>query len=91
MSEETTVEKSQVVLRHLATVPPAYHLIPKAEALQETPLQGEPLSSDVRTFCALIAYIMMRCLKERNPRVMELLSFPSKAEEAKEGGNCDAA
>ena len=87
MSEETTLEQSHVVLPHLATNSHAS----KVEASQERQLQGEPLSSDVRTFCTLIARIMMRCLKERNPLVMELLSLSAKAEEAETGETHDAA
>jgi hypothetical protein len=51
----------------------------------------ENLSSDVKAFCALFARIMMRCLREKNPRVRGLLSLPSRSEERKTGGTHDAA
>jgi hypothetical protein len=50
----------------------------------------EQLSTDVIAFCALLARIMMRCLKERNPQVLEFLSLSSQAEEGKTGGTHDA-
>ena len=53
--------------------------------------QQENLSSDVIAFCALFARIMMRCLRERNPRVIGLLSLPSRSEEREPGGTHDAA
>jgi hypothetical protein len=51
----------------------------------------EPLPSDVVAFCALLARIMVRCLKEKNPQVMELLSLPSQPEQEETGGTHDAA
>ena len=53
--------------------------------------QEEALPSDVVAFCALIARIMIRCLREKDPQVMELLSLSSQAEEPEIGGNDDAA
>ncbi len=43
---------------------------------QETE-QREELSSDIRVFCALLARIMYRCLKERDPRLLALLREPA--------------
>jgi len=51
----------------------------------------ENLSSDVKAFCALFARIMMRCLREKNPRVRGLLSPPSLSERRETGGTHDAA
>lgn len=62
-----------------------------AEELKETVQMQEPLSSDIVAFCALLARIMMRCLREKNPRVMGLLSHPSQSEELETGGTHDAA
>ena len=59
----------------------------KKEAIR----QQENLSSDVKAFCALFARIMMRCLREKNPRVRGLLSLPSQSERRKTGGTHDAA
>ena len=59
----------------------------KKEAIQ----QQEHLSSDVKAFCALFARIMMRCLREKNPRVRGLLSLPSPSERRETGGTHDAA
>ena len=53
--------------------------------------QQENLSSDVKAFCALFARIMMRCLREKNPRVRGLLSLPSPSERRETGGTHDAA
>ena len=44
--------------------------------LQDTE-QREELSSDIQVFCALIARIMYRCLKERDPRLLALLKEPT--------------
>lgn len=57
------------------------------EAMQ----QQENLPSDIVAFCVLIARIMVRCLKERDPQVMELLSLPFRTEEAETEGTHDAA
>ena len=57
------------------------------EAIQ----QQENQSSDVKAFCALFARIMMRCLREKNPRIMGWLSLPSQSKEVKTGGTHDAA
>ena len=58
---------------------------------QQEAKQPESLPSDVQAFCKLIARIMMRCLREKDPRVMEILSLSSKAEEAERGDTHDAA
>ena len=58
---------------------------------QEAVQQGETLSSEVVAFCALLARIMMRCLREKNPRVRGLLSLPSPSERRETGGTHDAA
>ncbi len=57
------------------------------EAIQ----QPENVSTDVIAFCALFARIMMRCLREKNPRVRGLLSLPSPSEKRETGGTHDAA
>lgn len=51
----------------------------------------EHLSSDVIAFCALVARIIMRCLREKNPRVMGWLSLPAQSQEGETGGTHDAA
>jgi len=51
----------------------------------------ERLSSDVIAFCALFARILMRCLREKNPRVMGWLALPSQSKKAETGGTHDAA
>jgi hypothetical protein len=53
--------------------------------------QQENLSSDVKAFCALFARIMMRCLREKNPRVIGWLSLPSQSKEFETEGTHDAA
>ena len=58
---------------------------------KETIQLEEPLSSEVLAFCALLARIMMRCLRERQPHVMEILSLPSQTENLETGGTHDAA
>jgi len=42
--------------------------------------QEEKLSSDVTAFCALIARILLRCLTEKDARMMKLLALPSKSQ-----------
>jgi hypothetical protein len=51
----------------------------------------ENLSSDIIAFCALFARIMMRCLREKNPRVIGLPSLSSQSAERETGGTHDAA
>jgi hypothetical protein len=53
--------------------------------------QKEIVSSDVQAFCELIARIMVRCLREKDPQAMMLLSFSSNTEKPDAGGNHDAA
>ncbi len=62
-----------------------------SEENKEAIQRQENLSSDVIAFCALFARIMMRCLRERNPRVRGLLSLPSPSERRETGGTHDAA
>ena len=53
----------------------------------QKPVGNEPLSDDVQAFCALIARIMVRCIKERDERVLTILSLqkkPAKQEKKKE-------
>ncbi len=46
---------------------------------KEAVQKQERLSSDVVALCALLARIMMRCLRERDPRLIVLLSLSSKS------------
>ena len=62
-----------------------------SEENKEAIQRQENLSSDVIAFCALFARIMMRCLREKNPRVRGLLSLPSRSEEQETRGTHDAA
>jgi hypothetical protein len=61
------------------------------DANQEAIQSQENVSSDISAFCVLIARIMMRCLRERDPHIMELLSLPFQTEEAETEGTHDAA
>lgn len=54
-------------------------------------LQQENLSSDVLAFCALVARILMRCLREKHPQIKGLFSQSSPSEEQETGGTHDAA
>ncbi len=58
---------------------------------RESIQRQENLSSDVIAFCALFARIMMRCLREKNPRLIGWLSLPSQSKELETGGTHDAA
>ena len=51
--------------------------------------QEEKLSSDIRAFCALIARIMLRCLKEKDARMMKLLALPDESQQPDLGGKTD--
>ena len=62
-----------------------------SDKLKEAIQQQENLSSEVKAFCALFARIMMRCLREKNPRVRGLLPLPSPSERRETGGTNDAA
>ena len=62
-----------------------------SDKLKEAIQQQENLSSEVKAFCALFARIMMRCLREKNPRVRGLLSLPSPSERRETGETHDAA
>jgi hypothetical protein len=41
----------------------------------------EPLSSEVHAFCALLAHIMMLCLREKNPQMTQYLRKSSQSKE----------
>jgi hypothetical protein len=58
---------------------------------KETIQQSETVSSDVVALCALLARIMMRCLREKNPTLMRLLSLPSQPGEMETRETHDAA
>ncbi len=62
-----------------------------SEENKEAIQRQENVPSDILAFCALFARIMMRCLREKNPRVIGLLSLPSQSEEREKGGTHDAA
>ena len=62
-----------------------------SEEYKEAIQQQENLSSDVIAFCALFARILMRCLREKNPRIMGWLSLPSESKDLETGGTHDAA
>jgi hypothetical protein len=57
------------------------------EAIQ----QQENVSSEVIAFCALVARIMLRCLREKNPCVTGWHSLPSQPKQLETGGTHDAA
>jgi len=58
---------------------------------KEAMLPQEHLSPDVRAFCALVARILMRCLREKNPCVMRWPALPSQLKDAEAGETHDAA
>ncbi len=62
-----------------------------ADEIKEAVQMQEPLPSDIVAFCALLARIMMRCLREKNPHAMGLLSLPSQTGQEETGGPHDAA
>ncbi len=46
--------------------------------------QEETLSSEVVALCRLLARIMMRCLREKDPSVMDMLSCTPPSEEGEQ-------
>ncbi len=62
------------------------------EPQQEHHRPEEQLSSDVVALCSLLARIMMRCLREKNPSMMKFLLSPpqTEQEERETGGTHDA-
>ena len=63
------------------------------EFQQEPHEPEERLSSDVVALCSLLARIMMRCLREKNPAMMRYLLSPSQSEQEEigTGGTDDGA
>ncbi len=45
------------------------------EQRSEVPGYGEPVTSDIKAFCEVIARILMRCLRERDENVLQILGF----------------
>jgi hypothetical protein len=62
------------------------------EQHRENDQPEERLSSDVVALCSLLARIMMRCLREKNPSMMKFLLSPpqTEQEERETGGTHDA-
>ncbi|GAC1669125.1 MAG: hypothetical protein PVS3B1_07380 [Ktedonobacteraceae bacterium] len=61
------------------------------DANKEAIQHQDNLSPDVVALCTLIARIMTRCLREKNPRVMAVLSLSSNTKERETGETPDAA
>ena len=61
------------------------------EQHRENDQPEERLSSDVVALCSLLARIMMRCLREKNPSMMKFLLSPpqTEQEERETGGTHD--
>src|SRR3974377_1590549 len=57
----------------------------KREAIQ----QEENLSPDVVAFCALVARIVVRCLRQHDTRLERFLFLPDQSEEQHRGGTHD--
>ncbi len=54
---------------------------PVGNVQQAATSQPEPLSADVHALCVLLARILLRCLRERDERVMRRLDLPFSAVE----------
>lgn len=71
ISDETTVTNAHAVQSNTGTDTPPSVLIcvtsqVRVDTNQEVPANEEQLSSDILAFCALLARIVMRCLKEQD-------------------------
>ncbi len=53
--------------------------------------QEEQLSSNIVAFCALVARVVMRCLRERDPEVMKVLFPHWQFDEQETGERHDSA
>ena len=62
-----------------------------SEEKPEETQQEEQLSSTIVAFCALMARIIMRCLRERDPEVMKVLFPHWQIDEQETGEKHDAA
>ncbi|MBA2394050.1 MAG: hypothetical protein H0V70_15075 [Ktedonobacteraceae bacterium] len=62
-----------------------------SEEKQQEIQQVRPISPNVITFCNLIARIVMRCLRERDPEVMKVLFPHWQIDEQETGEKHDAA
>jgi hypothetical protein len=61
------------------------------EKPEETQQQEKELSSTIVAFCALMARIVMRCLRERDPEVMNVLFPHWQFDEQETGERHDSA
>ena len=88
MSEETTVPHSQAGqskasdTHSSAFMPVATHVT--ADTSQEVVAHEEQPSADVLAFCTLLARIVMRCLNQRDARVLKVLSLSSHQRKTKQ-------
>ena len=62
-----------------------------SEEKQQETQQVRPISPNVITFCNLVARIVMRCLRERDPEVMKVLFPHWQIDEQETGEQQDAA
>lgn len=88
MSEEITVPHSQAGQSKASdTLPGAFTSVTAhitADTSQEVVAHEEQPSADVLAFCNLLAGIVMRCLKQRDARVLKVLSLSSHQRKTKQ-------
>lgn len=48
---------------------------------EKNEIHNEELTSDVKAFCELVARIIMRCLRERDSRVLQVLALSFTTDE----------
>ena len=87
MSEEITVPDSQAGQSKTSNTPPGAftsvtpHIT--ADTSQEVVAHEEQPPADVLAFCSLLARIVMRCLNQRDARVLKILSLSSHQRKTK--------
>ena len=56
---------------------------------QQSTQQEEVFSSDIKAFCALVARIILRCLRERDERALQILGL--RKEQPQKGPHDESA
>lgn len=83
MSEETPIIHAHALPSTTGTDTPASEIVGETSHGQLA-TNKEQLSPDIQAFCALLARIVMRCLNQRDARVLTILSLSSRQGKTKQ-------
>lgn len=71
------IPHAALISQRAAKISATNHAAPLSERKQEDAATDEQLSPDILAFCKLLARIVLRCLTQKDARVLSMLSLPS--------------